>query len=118
MGKCHRMAATFIDSFTGIPSHWLLETGCSAGWPEAHLGWDGLVLSCLALGCWGWEVVAGSRAGRHGVCLLGQALHLLRAVAPACCSGLGSSTDQVGWPGALCWLGHGSWQLIKTTHLE
>lgn len=91
MGSHHCMAATFIHSFTGIPSHRLLETGCSAGRPGPCLGRDGLVLSCPVLGCRGWEVVAGSRAGRRGVCLLGQAVRLVRVVAPAGRSGLGSS---------------------------
>lgn len=71
MGNCHCMAAIFMHSLTGIPSYHLLEAGCSAWWPRAQLGQDGLVLSCLALGCQEWEVVASSRAGRHRVCLLG-----------------------------------------------
>lgn len=98
MGNCHHMAAMFIDSFTGVPSHRLLETGCSSG-----LGWSCPVLPGKE--CWGWEAVAGNRAGRRGVCLLGQTLCLARAMVLAGPAGLGSRTDQVGRPGAPRWLG-------------
>jgi len=54
---------------------------------------DGLVLSCPVLGCQGWEVVAGSRAGRHRDYLLGQALCPVRAVVPAGRSALGSGIE-------------------------
>lgn len=88
MEKHHHMAATFIDSSTRIASHQLLWTGCSAG-----LGWFRPLLPDAGVGSRGWQ------QGWQMWCLpLGTS-----SVPGQGCGtslGIGSSTKQVGWPGA------------------